>query len=150
MLVAATIIKSCMNVSISLPQGMWLETGGHLNIKIHHLASIGIPMLKIRRSHDCLIFNMEIPIPGKESLYIETGPGYDLSMLESKETQMCQSWNIVAAWITGWELYNEYLGHLWIIVVQVSYERHITNPYSTLEWKLIIARCNMNLLHIII
>ena len=31
-------------------------------------------MLKIRRSHDCLIFNMGIPIPGKEDLYIETGP----------------------------------------------------------------------------
>ena len=31
-------------------------------------------MLKIRRSHDRLIFNMGISIPGKDSLYIETGP----------------------------------------------------------------------------
>ena len=31
-------------------------------------------MLKKRRSHDCLIFNMGIPIPGKDGLYIETGP----------------------------------------------------------------------------
>ena len=31
-------------------------------------------MFKIRRSRDRLIFNMEIPIPGKDSLYIETGP----------------------------------------------------------------------------
>ena len=31
-------------------------------------------MLKIRRSHDRLIFNMGIPIPGKNGLYIETGP----------------------------------------------------------------------------
>ena len=31
-------------------------------------------MLKIRRSCDCLIFNMGIPIPGKDGLYIETGP----------------------------------------------------------------------------
>ena len=38
------------------------------------LTSIGIPMLKIRRSGDRLIFNMGIPIPGKDSLYIETGP----------------------------------------------------------------------------
>ena len=30
-------------------------------------------MLKIRRSHDRLIFNMAIPIPGKDSLYIEMG-----------------------------------------------------------------------------
>ena len=38
------------------------------------LASIGIPMLKIRQSHDRLIFNMGIPIPGKDGLYIENGP----------------------------------------------------------------------------
>ena len=30
-------------------------------------------MLKIRRSHDRLIFNMGISIPGKDSLYIEKG-----------------------------------------------------------------------------
>ena len=30
-------------------------------------------MLRIRRSRDRLIFNMEIPIPGKHGLYIETG-----------------------------------------------------------------------------
>ena len=31
-------------------------------------------MLKIRRSRDRLIFNMGIHIPGKDGLYIETGP----------------------------------------------------------------------------
>ena len=31
-------------------------------------------MLKIRRSHDRFIFNMGITIPGKDGLYIETGP----------------------------------------------------------------------------
>ena len=31
-------------------------------------------MLKIRRSRDRLIFTMGIPIPGKDGLYIETGP----------------------------------------------------------------------------
>ena len=31
-------------------------------------------MLKIRRSRDCLIFKMGIPIHGKDSLYIEPGP----------------------------------------------------------------------------
>ena len=35
--------------------------------------SIGIPMLKIGRSHERLIFNMGISIPGKDGLYIETG-----------------------------------------------------------------------------
>ena len=31
-------------------------------------------MLKIRRSHDRLFFNMGISIPEKDGLYIETGP----------------------------------------------------------------------------
>ena len=31
-------------------------------------------MLKIRRSPDRLIFNIGIPIAGKDGLYIETGP----------------------------------------------------------------------------
>ena len=41
-------------------------------------------MLKIRRNPDGLIFNMGIPIPGKDGLYIETGPssfGHTLSSL---------------------------------------------------------------------
>ena len=49
------------------------EPGGCLYINIC-LTSIGIPMLKIRRSCDRLIFNMGIPIPGKDGLYIEMGP----------------------------------------------------------------------------
>ena len=31
-------------------------------------------MLKIRQSYDRLIFNMGIPIPRKDGLYIKTGP----------------------------------------------------------------------------
>ena len=38
-------------------------------------------MLKIRWSCDRLIFNMEIPIPGKDGLYIETGPWMKLIAL---------------------------------------------------------------------
>ena len=38
--------------------------GCHLNIETH-LTSIGIPIIKIRRSHDRLIFIMVIPMPGK-------------------------------------------------------------------------------------
>ena len=30
-------------------------------------------MLNIRRNQDRLIFNMVVPIPGKDGLYIETG-----------------------------------------------------------------------------
>ena len=51
------------------------HTGGcSIYIYIYRVTSIGIPMLKIRRSCDRLIFNMWIPIPGKDGLYIETGP----------------------------------------------------------------------------
>ena len=37
-------------------------------------------MLKIRWSRDHLIFNMGIPIPGKDSHYIETGPRFPASL----------------------------------------------------------------------
>ena len=38
------------------------------------LTSIGIPMLRIRRSHDRLIFNMRIPITGKMVFILKWGP----------------------------------------------------------------------------
>ena len=47
---------------------------GVASIERCHLTSIGIPSLKIRRSHERLIFQMRIPIPRKDRLYIETGP----------------------------------------------------------------------------
>ena len=47
---------------------------GAVSILRCRLTSIGIPMLKIRRSPDRLIFNMGILITGKDGHYIETGP----------------------------------------------------------------------------
>ena len=52
-----------------------LLSWGCLNIKMLSY-EYRDPMLKITRSHDCLIFNMGIPIPGKVCLYIETEPWY--------------------------------------------------------------------------
>ena len=46
---------------------------GSVSIWRYRLTSIGIPMLKITRSHDRLIFNMGIPIHRKDGLYIDTG-----------------------------------------------------------------------------
>ena len=43
------------------------DAGVGLNVKISSY-QYRIPMLKIRRSHDRLIFNMEIPIHGQDSL----------------------------------------------------------------------------------
>ena len=49
----------------------WLP-GGRLNIKIFY--QYREPMLKVRRSHNRLIFNMVIHIPGKDGLHTATGP----------------------------------------------------------------------------
>ena len=50
--------------------------GGGFSKQRGLLSSIGIPILKIRRSHNHLIFNMGMPLPGKNGLYIEMGPRY--------------------------------------------------------------------------
>ena len=47
-------------------------------------------MSKIRRSSDRLIFIMRIPIPGKEGLYIETGPRFLGQFLDSTSMVFCQ------------------------------------------------------------
>ena len=39
------------------------------------------PQVKIRRSRDRIIFNMEIPIPGYDGLYIEMGPWTTVSFI---------------------------------------------------------------------
>ena len=52
----------------------WIRAQGTVSTWRYHVTSIGIPMLKIRRSHDSLIFNTGISIPGKDGLYIGTGP----------------------------------------------------------------------------
>ena len=52
-------------------------------------------MLKIRRSHDRLIFNMGIPIPGKDGLYIEMGPWLSTNMvlIMKVRTGSCHPWD---------------------------------------------------------
>ena len=48
---------------------------GDVSIYRCYLTGIEIPMLKIRRSRDRLIFNMGIPIPGKTVFILRQGPG---------------------------------------------------------------------------
>ena len=50
------------------------EPGGRLNIKMSSY-QYRDPHVKIRQSCDRLLFNMRIPIPWKDSLYIETASG---------------------------------------------------------------------------
>ena len=66
--------------------------GGHLNIKMtsHQYRD---PMLKIRRSRDRLIFNMGIPIPRKDELYIEMWPRLLLGLLSRYPIFMSSHWN---------------------------------------------------------
>ena len=52
----------------------WCQLPGAVSILRCRLTRMGIPMLKIKQSPDRLIFDIEIPIPGKDGLCIETGP----------------------------------------------------------------------------
>ena len=72
---------------------------GAISIK-RCLTSIGIPMLKIRRSRDRLIFNMRIPIPGKDGLYIEMGP----RSVPGLAKDSCSAWG------RGWTHFPLYWG----------------------------------------
>ena len=55
-----------------------MKPGPHLNIKTL-FPGMEIPMLKIRRSQDRLIFNMGIPILVRRHFYIEKAPWIDTS-----------------------------------------------------------------------
>ena len=46
-------------------------------------------MLKIRQSRDRLIFNMEIPIPGKDGLLLRGGPDLSFVLLYDTAWQLC-------------------------------------------------------------
>ena len=77
-----------------------LTQQGAVSIRKTVLPGMAIPMLKIRRPNGRLIFNMGIPIPGKDGLCIETGPrvfslylrhsvfGYHKNWLITANTQM--------------------------------------------------------------
>ena len=49
------------------------QPGPYLNVR-PSFPGMGIPMLKIRRSQDRLIFNMGLPILVRRHLYIKTAP----------------------------------------------------------------------------
>ena len=76
---------------------MWLSCcQGAISIRKTVLPGMAIPMLKIRRLNGRLIFNMGIPIPGKDGLYIETGPWF------------CYQLILVGGWCTSmtWPIYS--------------------------------------------
>ena len=67
---------------------------GAVSIRKTVLPGMTIPMLKIRRPNGRLIFNMGIPIPGKDGLYIETGPWFQVQpmfKLSRHRMTLCES-----------------------------------------------------------
>ena len=54
---------------------------------------MGISIIKMRRSQDCLIFIMGIPIPVRWHLYIEMGPWKVYSLAIGKETIILNVWS---------------------------------------------------------
>ena len=65
-------------------------------------------MLKIRRSRDRIIFNMGIPIPGKDSIYVKTGPrrpeisceGFMFAFTNTPLCLILSYWRTLAKWLT--------------------------------------------------
>ena len=80
------LIKRSENEIASFFMNLLISILGAVSIKRCRLTSNGIPMLKIRRSRDRLIFNMGTPIPGKDGLYIETWPCCLRSEVDTSDT----------------------------------------------------------------
>ena len=80
--------------------------GSHLNIKMSS-NQYRISMLKIRRSHDRLIFNMGIPKPGKTVFILKQGPGPPYRIFRFSQWCM-RDWVLalfplqVSPWPEGW------------------------------------------------
>ena len=85
------------NVNVYTQNGLVITRG--LNIKMP-LTKIGIPMLKIRWSCGCLIFNMGIPMPETNFFIMRQGPESILS-ISLNSINMYTSMNIVACQGTG-------------------------------------------------
>ena len=62
------MLSSALNMWVCQQEGIL----GPGSIQRCRLTSKGNPMLKIRRSHDRIIFDMGISMPGKDGPYIET------------------------------------------------------------------------------
>ena len=113
--------------------------------------SIGIPMLKIRRSRPCLIFNMGIPIPGKMVFILRQGPasGTQVHKCVCKYWKVpCSIWarglyyqsNVMlwqALWSKAVQLSNESSGVICLKVfkriISTFWNRHVGIKYSFLD-----------------
>ena len=62
------------NIPVSSPEELTHRIQGPVSISKTSFPGMGIPMLKIRRSYDRLIFNMGIPILIRRHLNIEMSP----------------------------------------------------------------------------
>ena len=67
---------------------MGVQHLGPVSILRSTFLCMGIPMLKIRRSRDLLIFNMVIPLPVRWYLYIQTAPWIAFNMAGALEAML--------------------------------------------------------------
>ena len=107
---------------------------------------MAIPMLKIRRPNGRLIFNMGIPIPGKDGLYIETGCrsllhiSYHYLQYIYIHIYMVQSFKCISRFhgqsyagpLHTFLLLDHMQASLWPMVRVTSFERHCVSNHGTI------------------
>ena len=106
---------SCLHLSqITMIKAAW-ESSQYKDV-----VSIGIPMSKVRRSRNRLIFNMGIPITGKDGLHIETGPW------SFYFSDLCWAVNTSSDWYGYFQWPNTHAGHR--VYVQCPYADPAQDP----------------------
>ena len=105
---------------------LFLQSLGAVSIRKTVLPGMAIPMLKIRRPNGRLIFNMGIPIPGKDGLYIETGPWLLLAGLGSTP-------NIHLIMFLVWSVLYWYVFHCLFVFSWFRKDENATPPHYVLQ-----------------
>ena len=84
-----------------------------VSIKRCRLTNIGISMLKIRRSRDRLIFNMEIPYLGKTVFILKTGPWIHEESVNCMRRRSVEKWEKSQSILMLQEYYSAHKGMIY-------------------------------------
>ena len=117
---------------------------GAVSIRKTVLPGMAIPMLKIRRPNGRLIFNMGIPIPGKDGLYIETGPGSQVLIFRANFAHTLVEVDddgLFPSVIMSWSVTILAMWHMLMHVFKVEYlcnswqkKQHLTQQMKSHWW----------------